>query len=163
LASMGRIASTAGTTFGPPPLASCRMEALTLEQVLTERRGQIIARFVSEVRRKDLPPANLTRSNLADHIPAFLDEILAELRPNRQVRTTLDALDESGPARQHGGQRWRLGYDLEALIREYGILRHCILDEAMKAGAEVSVGEVDLLAKCLNVGATEAAAAYVRK
>ncbi len=48
-------------------------------------------------------------------------------------------------------------------MREYGVLRHSILEEAVHAGAIVSVVEVGLLAKCLNVGATEAAARAKRR
>ena len=139
------------------------MESLTLEQVLTERRDAIIARFVVEVRRKDLPPAGLSRSLLVDHIPGFLDEILEELGHGREVRTSFDAFDTSLIARKHGGQRWSVGYDLEALMREYGILRHCILEEARRANATIGIADFDLLAKCLSVGVTEAAAAYVRR
>ncbi len=138
------------------------MTPFTLEQVLRKRRDEIIARFVTEVLRKDLPPADLAPSLLVDHIPTFLDEILRELGQQREPRTSYDAFHTSPTARRHGGQRWSVGYDLEALIREYGILRHCILEEAKRAGARISIDEFDVLAKCLNVGATEAAAAYVR-
>jgi signal transduction histidine kinase/ActR/RegA family two-component response regulator len=139
------------------------MAGPTLEELLTDRRNEIVARFVAEVRQKELPPAGISRSLLVDHIPKFLDEILEELRQEPEMQAGSDALDKSTTARKHGGQRWSLGYDLEALMREYGILRHCILEEAIKASAQVSVAEIDLLAKCLYVGATEAAAAYVRR
>jgi len=139
------------------------MPVFTLGRVLTDRRDAIIARFVAEIRRKDLPPAGLSSSILIDHIPGFLDEILEELGDGRAVRTSFDALDTSPTARQHGGQRWSVGYDLAALMREYGILRHCILQEVKEVDAPMSVDDFDLLAKCLSVGATEAAAAYVKR
>jgi signal transduction histidine kinase/CheY-like chemotaxis protein len=138
------------------------MTVRTLEDVLIERRDQIIARFVAEVRREELAPAELSRSLLVDHIPTFLDEIVAELR-RQDVHASVDAGDASVTARRHGGQRWSLGYDLEALIREYGVLRHCVLQEVMHTGALVTIPDVELFAKCVNVGATEAAAAYVRR
>lgn len=136
------------------------MEQLDLVELLKRHREDIVARFVREVQRKDLPPAGLPRSLLVDHIPQFLDEIIQELTVPKDVRFSHDANDESPTAREHGDQRWRLGYDLESLVREYGILRHCILSAASEVGASVSINEFDVLAKCLNVGVSEAAAAY---
>jgi CheY-like chemotaxis protein len=55
------------------------MTDFTLDRVLKERRDEIVARFVAELQRKDVPPPGLSRSRLADHIPRFLDEIGQEL------------------------------------------------------------------------------------
>jgi len=139
------------------------MSGFALARLLMERRQEIVARFVEEVRRKDLAPSGLSRSLLVDHIPELLDEILRELKDERTVRTSFDALDTSAVGRKHGRQRWGVGYDLETLAREYGILRHCIIEEAMHADVEVRLDEFDILAKCLNVGVTEAVAAYVHR
>ena len=134
----------------------------TLHQLLTERREEIVARFVTEVERKDLPPPGVPRPVLIDHIPKFLDEIVAELRTLGEVRYSYDAIDQSPTARRHGGQRWTLGYDLDALVREYGILRHAVMETAKVHGAAITIDEFDVLAKCLNVGVAEAAAEYSR-
>jgi signal transduction histidine kinase/ActR/RegA family two-component response regulator len=134
----------------------------SLHQLLTERREEIMARFVTEVQRKDLPPPGLPRPVLIDHIPKFLDEIISDLRAIDKVRYSYDAIDQSPTARRHGGQRWTLGYDLDGLVREYGILRHAIMETAKAAHAELSIDEFDILAKCLNVGVAEAAAEYGR-
>jgi signal transduction histidine kinase/CheY-like chemotaxis protein len=131
-------------------------------QLLRDRRDAIVSRFVAEVQRKDLSPAGVSRSLLVDHIPKFLDEIVAELERVTSVRMSQDSVDTSETARQHGEQRWALGYDLEALIREYGVLRHCILDTAKQAGAELSIDDFDVLAKCLSVGVAGAATEYAR-
>lgn len=136
--------------------------ALSLADVLRQHREQIVARFVVEVERKDLSPDGLSRPMLVDHIPSFLDEVAGQLETLRSVRTSFDVVDASPTARVHGEQRWSLGYDLEALIREYGVLRHCILATARDVGATASIDEFDVLAKCLNVGVAEAATAYSR-
>lgn len=136
--------------------------SLSLDQLLTERRDEIVARFVTEVQRKDLPPPGLPRPVLIDHIPRFLDEIVGELRALGQVRYSYDAIDQSPTARRHGGQRWTLGYDLDALVREYGILRHAVMETAKAHHASMTIDEFDVLAKCLNVGVAEAAAEYSR-
>src|SRR5262249_32328918 len=117
---------------------------------------------VTEVERKDLSPPGVSRSLLVDHIPRFLDEIIAELRTVSPVRTSQEALETSATAEKHGEQRWTLGYDLEALIREYGVLRHCILEVVREAGVGLSVDEFDVLAKCLSVGVAAAATEYAR-
>jgi hypothetical protein len=133
-----------------------------LGELLTERREEIVSRFVAEVQRKNLPPRRVSRSLLVDHIPKFLDEIVAESTRLRTVRMRRDAVDTSETARRHGEQRWNLGYDLEALIREYGVLRHCILETAKVAGTPLSIDDFDVLAECLSVGVAEAATEYIK-
>jgi signal transduction histidine kinase/ActR/RegA family two-component response regulator len=135
--------------------------ARDLAQLLENERERIVSRFVADV-QKGLSPAGVPRSLLVDHIPKFLDEIAAELGRLTSLQTSQDAVDTNHTARQHGEQRWALNYDLEALIREYGILRHCILQVAKEAGVQPSIDEYDILAKCLSVGVTEATAEYIK-
>ena len=135
---------------------------MRLHELLTEQRDDIVRRFVGEIEKRDLPPRGTSRSLLVDHVPRFLDDIVFELATSREVRDSQDALDSSATARRHGGQRWDLGYDLESLVREYGVLRHCILAAARDSGATLDIDEFDVLAKCLNVGIAEAATAYAR-
>ena len=132
----------------------------SLRQLLTHHRDEIVARFVREVQRKDLPPPGLSRPVLIDHIPKFLDEIVEELSAIDRVRYSHDAIDMSPTARQHGEQRWTLGYDLDALVREYGVLRHAIMEVAKALRVQLTIDDFDILAKCLNVGVAEAAAEY---
>ena len=133
-----------------------------LIDLLKAHRDEIVACFVAEVQRKDLSPPGVAHSLLVDHIPMFLDEIVLELERLDGVRFSHDALDQSKTARQHGEQRRTLGYDLEGVIREYGVLRHSILEAAKAAGARLSIEEFDVLAKCLSVGVSEAATSYVK-
>ena len=137
-----------------------RPKSGNLAQVLRDHRDRIVARFVAEVQHQDLSPAGVKSSLLVNHIPRFLDEIMTELERSEGVRPSQDAVATSASAREHGGQRWTLGYDLEALIREYGVLRHCILDVAREVSDDLPIQEVDVLCKCLNVGVAEAAVAY---
>ncbi len=138
------------------------LKAVNFAQFLERERDAIVESFVAELRRRALAPPGLSASLLADHIPKFLDDTIAELASTRAVRPSQDAVDTSEAARQHGEQRWGLGYDLEGLIREYGVLRHCILAAVKAAGLALSVDEFDVLAKCLSVGVAEAAAEYAR-
>jgi len=135
---------------------------MPLPKILNECRGDILARFVSEVENKDLPPPGLARSVLVDHIPLFLDEICHELASSDSSRPSRDAVDITETARQHGEQRWKVGYDLEAVVREYGVLRHAILETAKAKDSPLSIDEADVLARYLNMGVASATAEYVR-
>lgn len=136
----------------------------TLQDLLRERRDDLVARFVQEIERKDLPPSKLTKSMLANHIPRFLDELAFELDAERgdNPRASYDAVDMTLAARKHGSQRWAIGYELEPLVREYGVLRHVILQFAKHAGLDLSIDDFDALARWLNVAVTEAVTEYVR-
>lgn len=133
-----------------------------LAEVLEAERDRIVALFVTEVERTDLSPDGISRALLIDHIPKFLDEMVVEVQQRRRGGASQDALDTSATARQHGEQRWSLGYDLDGLIREYGVLRHCILQTVADAGLSLSLDEVDVLTKCISVGVAEAATEYAK-
>jgi signal transduction histidine kinase/ActR/RegA family two-component response regulator len=135
---------------------------MSLKNILNERRDDILARFVRGVESKDLPPPGLPRSVLVDHIPLFLDEISDELSTFDGARPTRDAVDVTATARQHGEQRWKVGYDLEAVVREYGVLRHAILETAKDHESPLTIDEADVLARYLNLGVASATAEYVR-
>jgi signal transduction histidine kinase/CheY-like chemotaxis protein len=134
---------------------------MSLKRLLTERRDDIMAAFVRGVERKDLPPRQLPESVLIDHIPVFLDEISDELGKGED-RETRDALDLTAMARQHGAQRWTTGYDLEAVVREYGVLRQAIVETANAAQMPLDVDEFETLSRYLSVGVAGATAQYVR-
>src|SRR5262245_25791153 len=134
---------------------------MSLQQLLRERRDDIVARFVRDVERKDLPPPGLSKSVLIDHIPLFLDELSEELA-RAESRTSQDAVDLHASARQHGEQRWQSGYDLQAVVREYGALRHAIFETARSVKLHLSGDESETLARYLNVGVAGATAEYVR-
>jgi signal transduction histidine kinase/ActR/RegA family two-component response regulator len=135
---------------------------MALKQLLSEYREDILAKFVSEVERKDLSPAGLPRSVLLDHIPVFLEEIGLELSREDGARTSLAAVEVSETARQHGEQRWKLGYDLESIVREYGVLRNAILETAKSRAVLLTIDESNILARYLNVGVAGATTEYVR-
>ncbi len=118
-----------------------------------------MARFVAAVGQVEHASRGLSPSVLADHIPRFLDEIIAEMGRRTEVPPSPGVRET---ARRHGEQRWSLGYDLEGLIREYDVLRHCILEIVKEDGVVLSIDEFDSLAGFLATGVAEAATEYVR-
>lgn len=134
---------------------------MSLKQLLSDHRDAIVARFVRDVRQSDLPPPGVSASVLIDHIPVFLDEIADELSLADDPRRR-DLPGVIATAKRHGGQRWRAGYDIEAVVREYGALRHAIYETARAASIPFSIHEFETLARYLNVGVAGATAEYVR-
>jgi hypothetical protein len=134
---------------------------MSLKQLLQDHRADILAAFVRESERNDLPSLGLSRSILLDHLPVFLDEISEELS-KRGARESRDAVEVVAKAREHGEQRWTTGYDLEAVVREYGVLSHAIVETAAAAGTPLDIEEFDTLSTYLNVGVTSAVSEYVR-
>lgn len=133
-----------------------------LRRVLLEKREQIVLQFVSQVERTEVAPEGTRRSSLVDHIPRFLDELTAELDTARDVRVSESVVSTSATAREHGEQRWQLGYDLDGLIREYGILRQCILKMAKEEGAQITIAELEIFASFMSVGVAQAATEYTK-
>lgn len=134
---------------------------MSLSDLLSTEREAIVAAFLRELTNKGVSPDGVSRSALVDHIPQFLDEIGAELTRLTGPRTTLEAVDLKATAREHGEQRWHLGYDLGGVVREYGILLQVVLEAARGANLALSNDEFALLSRYINVGVASATTEYV--
>src|SRR5690242_679981 len=113
-----------------------------LARLLEERRDELIDRWVRAVERT-IAGGGLTRAELVDHMPGFVDELAAVLR---SVEAQQGAAP--GPAASarigaaHGVQRYHVGASLPQIVREYGLLRDLVLGAAREAGVTVSAAEL---------------------
>jgi signal transduction histidine kinase/CheY-like chemotaxis protein len=141
--------------------------------LLQRSRDVIVSRFTAEIQRQGLLSPETPQPLLVDHIPVFIDRLADQLESS-SISGTLEATAQGkrrgGPSQEaatrataakHAAERWLLGYDLQGLIREYGILRESILHTASQAGVQLSNDEFDVLSHCLTSGISEAAAHYV--
>lgn len=122
----------------------------------------LLKQWIARV-RASLAPGHRSNAELADFIPAFLRQVIATLRePTRHLDTSpVDGRSEAG--REHGAQRFRLGFDLEAVVREYGLLFHIVLDLIEADGATVSLRDVRRLNDLITNAVAEATTEYARR
>lgn len=85
----------------------------------------IVDQWSNLARTEQQSAALAHRAELRNHLPLFLDEFGARLA------TRGDTENAGGPpasARNHGQQRWRHGWRLNELIRDYQLLRLALVD-----------------------------------
>lgn len=131
------------------------MDADNLAALLRERRQELIDRWTGLV-TKETATEPLTHAELVDHMPFFIDELIAALHP--------EALPLPPPgenAVEHGAQRLALGFDVSEVVREYGALHRCVIELAQEASLPISPHEQLVLARSLNAGVANAVSQYV--
>lgn len=128
---------------------------MTLDTLIEKKLPLIIETFVSEVRVYQLVPGNKTNVEIANQVEPFLSAVIYALR--RGHAKDPEALRLAG---YHGEQRSRLGYDLRALLSEFGILRSTIVEIASQNDS-ITVPELERLAQVLHASMIEAATRYV--
>ncbi len=149
-----------------------------LRDLIIRKRTEILGLFVARVMNDGIapPPSGTRRSELVDHLPSFLDALSVALGNTTAVTQRPipegEPLDPADPARlkqapristageEHGLQRLRLGFDVEAVVREYGILRECILDVVDQESAEINVREFAELSRYVDMGTAYAVREY---
>ncbi|WP_160174492.1 PAS domain-containing protein [Archangium violaceum] len=129
-----------------------------LADLLATRREDILQRFEREV-RTHFPVDGQPRSVIRDTLPQLLDELYELLnapasdespaRIHGQMRQT---------AREHRAQRQALGYDVTQIVREYGIVRDCILGLLEESGGVLAVAEQRALHRGLDLAMGDAVA-----
>lgn len=101
----------------------------TVADFLDANRSVLIGRWKERVHEQLTLPA-LTDPELIDRLPQILEELSGALRTGKQIEGE-DAPTQSRAvslAQAHGRQRYRTGFDLRQLVREYGMLRDCVVD-----------------------------------
>ncbi len=71
----------------------------------------------------------LPRVQLDDHIPAILAAFRERLRSATSVTERPRDAEHIDEAAAHGLKRWQQGYELREVIREWGQLQLCVIDE----------------------------------
>jgi len=133
----------------------------TLADLMETGRERLFQHWLERIQR-DHAPGPLSEPELADHIPEFLKEVVAAL--HREEAGEAPKTHRVGPLGwEHGEQRFRTGFDLAAVVREYGTLHDCILDLVEDAGhGLLHVEEVRILEQCFNRALAEAVEHFMR-
>ena len=126
-----------------------------LHRLLKDHRAGLIASWMRKTERA-ISPGLVAQTELLDQMPEFIDAILAALAPGAAPPPPSSEI-----AREHGAQRLRLGFDIAAVVSEYGLLEECILETAEEANLTVDVGDQMVVARCVNKGIGNAARQYV--
>jgi PAS domain S-box-containing protein len=131
----------------------------TLADFLVARRADVVARFNERVGGL-LAPGDLSESELQNHLPDFLESVSLALREDGQTPVSR-VFSHNATAEQHGRQRLYVGFSLDALTREYGLLHDCILELLEEAGEQPTLGELRLLAACITGAGADSVTQYV--
>lgn len=135
---------------------------MALHQVIAARREEVIGRWLAEV-RGTLAPDAMPHLELVNHIPEFVDEIMAALRADAGLPSRGVTADDGVTAAGHGAQRLRLGFSLDAVVREYGPLRDAIVAIAREAGVVPTFRELHVLFDAIIGGIADAVSEYNRQ
>jgi hypothetical protein len=129
--------------------------ASDLATLLKARRQDLINRWSVTVTRESTAEP-ISRAELLDHIPRFIDELIGALHPEALSLTSL-----GGNAVEHGAQRLNQGLNVAEVVREYGTLHRCIIEIAREGIGRISLDEQMVIAKWLNEGLANAVSQYV--
>lgn len=133
----------------------------TLADVLEERSDEIVQRFADRL-YESIASTSLNREDVIDSLNQFLGEVVRGIRADGEARRIGAVTAESATARAHGSQRFRLGFDMGAVVREYGALRDVIFVTLDESGQTFTVDELRSLSWYLVGGIANAATKYAQ-
>jgi signal transduction histidine kinase len=126
-----------------------------LADLVAGTRDVLLAEFATRA-RKQSDTRGVSRVELIDSIPLFLDELVVALASGEAA-----AGDLSSAA--HAVERLQLGFDVDSVVREYFLIAQCILETAAEADVVPTFGELAVLLGAVGEGAALAAAEYMRR
>lgn len=129
---------------------------------LLEARTREVARRFAERLRETIAASSLSVQDVEDSVDAFLWELAAKLREGEPGRGDHHDVG-SASASKHGEQRFALGYELGAVIREYGALRETIFDLVDEMDVETTSSDLRIVARHFISGISDAATHYASR
>ncbi len=126
-----------------------------LAELIRRRKNEIARRFGAVARRYGAAEA-LGDEDVIDNLDLFLDELCAAVEEG----TTSPNGASSAAAALHGEQRFRIGYDLASVMREYAALREVLSEIIEESGASFSPRGVHAMFGFLVLGMADGASRY---
>lgn len=130
-----------------------------LADFLATRRDEVVARFNERV-GSSLAPGRLSVGELQNHLPVFLDQLTLALR-EESWPPAARVFSHNSTAEEHGRQRLDVGFSLDSLTREYGLLHDCLLELLEETGEAPTLRELRLLANCIAGASADSVTQYV--
>ena len=129
-----------------------------------EQRRESIANLWVEILVAESASDALSHDDIRNSMIDFLQEVAEGLRdeaarPWKKVRQT----EAAAQAKHHGQQRFRLGYNLDALIREYATLRDVLYQLMSSEDFHPQPSEAHALSRFLIEGIANAATQYAQE
>ncbi|HEX6272172.1 MAG TPA: sensor histidine kinase [Polyangiaceae bacterium] len=135
---------------------------MDLVNVLATKKAEVMERWRANVEGV-IAPEGMRTAELVDHLPIFVDEIASALREDVGLLPDGPVPEDSPVAAVHGEQRLRLGFSLDAVVREYGALRDAIVATASDAGAQPTFRELNVLSDTIISGIAHAVTEYTQQ
>src|SRR5260370_15056752 len=126
------------TTPAPQP------DKTRLAELIHANRDQLLKRWAERVQAR-LAPRKLSKPELMDRLPDFIDDLVHALRGEGSPPVAL----VTEAAKEHGKQRFRSGFDIEAVVLEYGVVRECVFELISEPHYPPTGQEFRMLSKCL--------------
>lgn len=113
--------------------------------------------------RGTIDPEGAAVVEIIDGLPYFLDELVDILRNRDGADARVESNRVNELAGNHGSQRFHAGFSLGAVVREYGVLRECLLDLIRDRHLAVDIDELQIVMEALNAAVANATEQYVRE
>jgi hypothetical protein len=120
-----------------------------LHEFLESKRSEIIARTKVKVTERAVPGA--TEADLTYGVPLFIDQLIDNLRHH-----TLPSDEMNAGAAKHGAEMLRLGFDVSAVVHDYGNVCQAVTELAFELEAQVTVDEFHTMNRCLDDATAQA-------
>jgi signal transduction histidine kinase len=134
-----------------------------LDEILSARRDELLTRWQKRV-AGTLAPETVSPPEILNSLPLFLDELVFALGRARISETGHPPLPEhSDIAAEHGLQRFRSGFSIQAVVREYGLLRECIIELLKEVNTPISLTEYEVLSHALSTGVADAVSRFCQE
>ena len=125
-----------------------------LADLLESHLDELLQRWMEAVKRTLPVPHPVPDSELANSLPDYLRQMIQLLRLEpAEARHRVSIKAEV--AKAHGRQRYRLGFQLDELVREYGVLRGQIYDLIQEHGLELTLADMRGLSDFIANGIAE--------
>lgn len=131
-----------------------------LADLLERKQDEVAARWREQV-TASLSAESLPDVQLLDSLPLFIKELIQALRQNVHLPVREPLAKRSDLASRHGSQRFKTGFDVATVVREYAVLRDVLFEVAEESEVEIRTREHRVLSKHLLSGVGDAVAQYV--
>jgi signal transduction histidine kinase len=136
--------------------------AMRLHEAIAAHQDRVLQQWMTLVQGSITPEA-MSSIELLDHFPKFLEEVVAALRAEAGLPARAEPPEQSETASGHGEQRLRLGFSLDAVVREYGVLHDAIVATARDVDVEITFAELQCVFHSLITGIACAVSEYARQ